>query len=191
MSWAWMKDSNHFSGLPSAFRAAYEQSNLKVGLISAFHRHTNLKVGLISAFHRHTSINRSISADHALAHAPEFGGEWRNLKKVSSFHYLTMYLNSFVPKTKHNCGCISQVCIYNGIFQFLECFMWLAWRQMLDCIIMFSAQDQYCPYGVLQFPSGSKTTPSGGKSSQKWGKTNPSGLKTFPSGDKTNPSGDK
>ena len=23
--------------------------------------------------------------------------------------------------------------------------MWFAWRQMLDCIIMFSAQDQYCP----------------------------------------------
>ena len=104
MSWAWMKDSNHFSGLTSAFRAAYEQSNLKVGLISAFDRHT--------------SINRSISADHALAHALEFGGEWRNLKKVSSFHYLTMYLNSFVPKTKHNCGCISQVCIYKGIFRF-------------------------------------------------------------------------
>ena len=31
-----MEDSNHFSGLTSAFRAAYEQSNLKVGLISAF-----------------------------------------------------------------------------------------------------------------------------------------------------------
>ena len=29
-----------------------------------------------------------------------------------------MYLNSFVPKTKHNCGCISQVCIYKGIFRF-------------------------------------------------------------------------
>ena len=84
-----MKDSNHFSGLTSAFRAAYEQSNLKVGLISAFDRHTSLKVGLISAFDRHTSlkvglisafdrhtsINRSISADHALAHALEFGGE--------------------------------------------------------------------------------------------------------------------
>ena len=41
--------------------------------------------------------------------------------------------------------------------------MWFAWRQMLDCIIMFSAQDQYCPYGVLQFPSGSKTTPSGAR----------------------------
>ena len=37
---------------------------------------------------------------------------------MSSFHYLTMYLNSFVPKTKHNCGCISQVCIYKGIFRF-------------------------------------------------------------------------
>ena len=84
MSWAWMKDSNHFSGLTSAFRAAYEQSNLKVGLISAFDRHRSLKVGLISAFDRHTCINRSISADHALAHALEFGGEWRNLKKVSS-----------------------------------------------------------------------------------------------------------
>ena len=70
-----MKDSNHFSGLTSAFRAAYEPSNLKVGLISAFDRHTSLKVGLISAFDRHTSINRSISADHALAHALEFGGE--------------------------------------------------------------------------------------------------------------------
>ena len=58
-----------------AFRAGYEQSNLKVGLISAFDRHTSLKVGLISAFDRHTSINRSISADHALAHALEFGGE--------------------------------------------------------------------------------------------------------------------
>ena len=45
-----MEDSNHFSGLTSAFRAAYEQSNLKVGLISAFDRHTSLKVGLISAF---------------------------------------------------------------------------------------------------------------------------------------------
>ena len=75
MSWAWMKDSNHFSGLTSAFRAAYEQSNLKVGLISAFDRHTSLKLGLISAFDRHTSINRSISADHALAHALEFGRE--------------------------------------------------------------------------------------------------------------------
>ena len=29
-----------------------------------------------------------------------------------------MYLNSFVPKAKHNCGCISQVCIYKGIFRF-------------------------------------------------------------------------
>ena len=29
-----------------------------------------------------------------------------------------MYLNFFVPKTKHNCGCISQVCIYEGIFRF-------------------------------------------------------------------------
>ena len=37
---------------------------------------------------------------------------------MSSFLYLTMYLNSFVPKTKHNCGCISQVCIYKGIFRF-------------------------------------------------------------------------
>ena len=37
---------------------------------------------------------------------------------MSSFHYLTMYLNSFVPKTKRNCGCISQVCIYIGIFRF-------------------------------------------------------------------------
>ena len=45
---------NHFSGLTSAFRAAHEQSNLKVGLISAFDRHT--------------SINRSISAD-------QIGGE--------------------------------------------------------------------------------------------------------------------
>ena len=62
-----MKDSNHFSGLTSAFRAAYEQSDLKVGLISAFDRHTSLKVGLISVFDRHTSINRSISDDHALA----------------------------------------------------------------------------------------------------------------------------
>ena len=79
---------------------------------------SHLKDGIISAFDRHTSINRSISADHALADALEFGGEWRNLKKVSSFHYLTMYLNSFVPKTKHNCGCISKVCIYKGIFRF-------------------------------------------------------------------------
>ena len=61
-----MKDSNHFSGLTLAFRAAYEQSNLKVGLISAFDRRTSLKVGLISAFNRHTSINRSISADQSL-----------------------------------------------------------------------------------------------------------------------------
>ena len=68
------ESSNHFSVLTSAFRAAYEQSNLKVGLISAFDRHTSLKVGLISAFDRHTSINRSISADHALAHALEFCG---------------------------------------------------------------------------------------------------------------------
>ena len=29
-----------------------------------------------------------------------------------------MYLNSFVPKTKHNCGCVFQVCIYKGIFRF-------------------------------------------------------------------------
>ena len=29
-----------------------------------------------------------------------------------------MYVNSFVPKSKHNCGCISQVCIYKGIFRF-------------------------------------------------------------------------
>ena len=29
-----------------------------------------------------------------------------------------MYLNSFVPKTKHNSGYISQVCIYKGIFRF-------------------------------------------------------------------------
>ena len=70
-----MKDSNHFSGLTSAFRAAYEQSNLKVGLILAFDWHMRLKVGLISAFDRHTSINPSISADHALAHALEFGGD--------------------------------------------------------------------------------------------------------------------
>ena len=70
-----LNESNHFSGLTSAFRAAYEQSNLKVGLISAFDRHTSLKVGLISAFDWHTSINRSISADHALAHVLEFGGE--------------------------------------------------------------------------------------------------------------------
>ena len=54
-----MKDSNHISGLTSAFRAAHEQSNLRVGLISAFDRHT--------------CINRSIAADHALAHALEFG----------------------------------------------------------------------------------------------------------------------
>ena len=80
-----LNESNHFSGLTSAFRAAYEQSNLKVGLISAFDRHTSLKVGLISAFDRHTNINRSISVDHALAHALEFGGERRNLEKVSSF----------------------------------------------------------------------------------------------------------
>ena len=33
-----------------------------------------------------------------------------------------MYLNSFVPKTKHNCGCISQVCIYKGIFRFWSAF---------------------------------------------------------------------
>ena len=109
-----LNESNHFSCLTSAFRVAYEQSYLKVGLISVFDRRTSLKVGLISAFDRHTSINASISADHALADALEFPGEWRNLKKVSSFHYLTMYLNSFVPKTKHNCGCISQVCIYKG-----------------------------------------------------------------------------
>ena len=160
MSWPWMKD---FSGLTSAFRAAYEKSNLKVEIISAFDRHTSLKVARISAFDRHTSINRS--ADHALAHAVEFGGEWRNLKKVGSFHYLTMYLNSFVPKTRHNWGCISQVCIYNPL-PILECFTWFAWRQMLDCIIMFSAQDQYCPYGVHMAPSGSKTTPSGDKSTQ-------------------------
>ena len=38
-------------------------------------------------------------------------------------------------------------------------------------------QDQYCPYGVLQFPSGFKTSPSGDK-------TNPLGFKTNPSGDK-------
>ena len=85
MSWAWMKDSNHFSGLTSAFRAAHEQSNLRVALISAFDWHTSLKVVLISAFDRHTSINRSISADHALAHALEFGGEWRDLKKGEFF----------------------------------------------------------------------------------------------------------
>ena len=78
-----LNESNHFSGVTSAFRASCEQRNLKVGLISAFDRHT--------------SINRSISTDHALDHALQFGGEWRNLKKVSSFHYLTMYLNSFVP----------------------------------------------------------------------------------------------
>ena len=113
-----LNESNHFSGLTSAFRVAYEQNHLKDGLISAFDRHTSLKVGLISAFDRHTSINRSISADHALADALVFSGEWKNLKKVSSFYYLTMYLNSFVPKTKHNCGCISQVCIYKGIFRF-------------------------------------------------------------------------
>ena len=70
-----LNESNHFSGLTSAFRAAYEQINLKVVLISAFDRHTSLKRRLISAFDRHTSINRSISADHALAHALEFGGE--------------------------------------------------------------------------------------------------------------------
>ena len=113
-----LNESNHFSGVTSAFRASCEQRNLKVGLISAFDRHTSLKVGLISAFDRHTSINRSISTDHALAHAVQFCGEWRNLKKVSTFLYLTMYLNSFVPKTKHNSGCISQVCIYKGIFRF-------------------------------------------------------------------------
>ena len=70
-----MKDSNHFSGITSAFRAAYEQSNFKVGLIWTLHRHTTLKVGLISAFDRRTSINPSLAADHALAHALEFGGE--------------------------------------------------------------------------------------------------------------------
>ena len=74
-----------------------------------------------------------------------------------------MYLKSFVPKTKHNCGCISQVCIYKGIFRFWSALCGLLGDKMLDCIIMFSAQDQYCPYGVLQFPSGSKTTPSGDK----------------------------
>ena len=32
------------------------------------------------------------------------------------------------------------------------------------CLIASSClQDQYCPYGLLQFPLGSKTTPSGGK----------------------------
>ena len=31
-----------------------------------------------------------------------------------------MYLHFFVPKTKHNCRCISQVCIYKGIFRFLS-----------------------------------------------------------------------
>ena len=113
-----LNESNHFSGVTSAFRASCKQRNLKVGLVSAFNRHTSLKVVLISAFDRHTSINRSISTDHALAHALQFGGEWRNFKKVSSFLYLTMYLNSFVPKTKQNSGCISQVRIYKGIFRF-------------------------------------------------------------------------
>ena len=31
---------------------------------------------------------------------------------------MTISSNSFVPKTKHNWGCISQVCIYKGIFRF-------------------------------------------------------------------------
>ena len=88
-----MKDSNHFSGLTSAFRAAYEQSNLKVGLISAFDRHTSLKVGLISAFDRHTSINRSISADHALAHALEFGGEY--VKEFKKGEFFSLFDNVF------------------------------------------------------------------------------------------------
>ena len=51
-----LNESNHFSGLTSAFRAAHEQSSLKVGLISAFDWHTSLKVGLISAFDQHTSL---------------------------------------------------------------------------------------------------------------------------------------
>ena len=29
-----------------------------------------------------------------------------------------MNLNCFVPKTKHNSGCISQVCIYKGVLRF-------------------------------------------------------------------------
>ena len=35
----------------------------------------------------------------------------------------------------------SSLCLYRNL-PILECFMWFAWRQMLDCIIMFSAQDQ-------------------------------------------------
>ena len=40
-----LNESNHFSGLTSAFRAAYEKSNLKVGLFSAFDQYTSLKLG--------------------------------------------------------------------------------------------------------------------------------------------------
>ena len=93
-----MKDSNHFSGLTSAFRAAYEQSNLKVGLISAFNWHRSFKLGLISAFNRHTSINRSISADHALAHALEFGresGTQGRVKEFSKGEFFSLFDNVF------------------------------------------------------------------------------------------------
>ena len=40
-----LNESNHFSGLTSAFRAAHEKSNLKVGLFSAFDQYTSLKLG--------------------------------------------------------------------------------------------------------------------------------------------------
>ena len=69
--------------------------------------------------------------------------------------------------------------------------MWFARRQMLDCIIMFSAQDQHCPYGVSSIPIGEQNNSFARQIIQKWGKTNPSGDKTNPSGFKTTPSGDK
>ena len=70
---------------------------------------------------------------------------------MSSFHYLTMYLNSFVPKTKHNCGCISQVCIYKGIFRFLSALCGLLGDKCSIASSCLVHKDQYCPYGVLPF----------------------------------------
>ena len=39
--------------------------------------------------------------------------------------------------------------------------MWFARRQMVDCIIMFSAQDQHCPYGVSSIPIGEQNNSFG------------------------------
>ena len=125
---------------------------------------------------RHTSINRSISADHALAQALEFNGKQGNLKKVSSFHYLTMYLNYFVPKTKHNCGCISQVCIYNGIFRFWSALCGLLGDKCSPERVVLN------PEGFVLSPEGDVLNPEGFVLPHFWDYLPPEGVVLLPDG---------